>query len=185
MAIKFKKIKKLIQRNVRLSICFEDGSYHNHLLISDIPTLKYDNLYIYGIGMTDVEFSKDIYSEPEEPNGEVSISMSNLTIQPALEIVLSDRPRDIERNICDNLTFKDLKPYLQVIDEFNIVNKLDWSDESYKCRENIPEKYDNMYVYGIGMEDNPGLEETYRELKHDTHLKKRMVLVLSDNPRQN
>lgn len=46
-------------------------------------------------------------------------------------------------------------------------------------------KYDNMYVYGIGMEDNPGLEETYTELKHDTHLKKRMVLVLSDNPRQN
>ena len=71
--------------------------------------------------------------------------MSNLTIQPALEIVLSDKPRNIERNICDNLTFKDLKPYLQVINEFNIVNKLDWSDESYKCRENIPEKYDNMY----------------------------------------
>lgn len=46
-------------------------------------------------------------------------------------------------------------------------------------------RYDNMYVYGIGMEDNTDLEETYRELKHDTHLKKRMVLVLSDNPRQN
>ena len=48
----------------------------------------------------------DIYSEPEEPNGEVSISMSNLTMQPAIEIVLSDKPRDIERNICENLTFK-------------------------------------------------------------------------------
>lgn len=46
-------------------------------------------------------------------------------------------------------------------------------------------KYDNMYVYGIGMEDNTDLEETYRKLKYDTHLKKRMVLVLSDNPRQN
>ena len=185
MTIKFKEIKKLIQRNVRLSICFEDGSYHNHLLISDIPTLKYDNLYIYGIGMTDVEFSMDIYSEPEEPNGEVSISMSNLTMQPAIEIVLSDKPRDIERNICDNLTFADLKPYLQIGGWFNIVNKLDWSGESYEYRENISEKYDSMYVYGIGMEDNPDLEETYRELEHDTHFKKRMVLVLSDNPRQN
>lgn len=185
MAIKFKEIRKFLARNTRLSICFEDGDYHNYLLISDIPSLEYDELYIYGIGMTDVEFSKDIYSEPEEPNGEVNISMSNLTIQPALEIVLHDKPRDIERNICDNLTFKDLKPYLQVICEFNIVNELDWSDESYKCRENIPEKYDNMYVYGIGMEDNTDLEETYRELKYDTHLNKRMVLVLSDNPRQN
>lgn len=111
--------------------------------------------------------------------------MSNLTIQPALEIVLHDKPRNIERNICDNLTFKDLKPYLQVIDELNIVNKLDWSDESYKYREKKSERYDSMYVYGIGMEDNPDLEETYRELKHDTYLKKRMVLVLSDNPGQN
>lgn len=185
MTIKFKEIKKLIQRNVRLSICFLDGHYHNYLLVSDIPSSEYDELYVYGIGMIDVEFSLDIYSEPDEINGEVSISMSNFTMQPAIEIVLSDKPRDIERNICDNLIFKDLKPYLQVIGEFNIVNKLDWSDESYKCREKIPEKYDSMYVYGIGMDDNPDLEETYRELKHDTYLKKRMVLVLSDNPRQN
>lgn len=135
--------------------------------------------------MTDVEFSLDIYSEPDEINGEVNISGRNFTIQPAIEIVLSDRPRDIERNICDNLTFKDLKPYLQVVGEFNIVNKLGWSDEPYKYREKIPERYDSMYVYGIGMEDNTDLEETYRELKHDTYPKKRMVLVLSDNPRQN
>ena len=115
MAIKFKEIRRFLARNTRLSICFEDGDYHNYLLISDIPSLEYDELYVYGVGMIVVEFSKDIYSEPEEPNGEVSISMSNLTIQPALEIVLSDKPRDIERNICDNLTFKDLKPYLQVL----------------------------------------------------------------------
>lgn len=185
MAIKFKEIRKFLARNTRLSICFEDGDYHNYLLISDIPSLEYDELYVYGVGMTDVEFSLDIYSEPDEINGEVNIFGRNFTIQPAIEIVLSDRPRDIERNICDNLTFKDLKSYLQVVGEFNIVNKLGWSDEPYKYREKIPEKYDNMYVYGIGMEDNPGLEETYTELKHDTHLKKRMVLVLSDNPRQN
>ena len=154
-------------------------------MVSDIPSSEYDEFYVYGVGMTDVEFSLDIYSEPDEINGEVNISGRNFTIQPVIEIVLSDRPRDIERNICDNLTFKDLKPYLQVVGEFNIVNKLGWSDEPYKYREKIPEKYDNMYVYGIGMEDNPGLEETYTELKHYTHLKKRMVLVLSDNTRQN
>ena len=185
MAIKFKEIRRFMARNIRLSICFLDGHYHNYLLVSDILSSEYDEFYVYGVGMTDVEFSLDIYSEPDEINGEVNIFGRNFTIQPAIEIVLSDRPRDIERNICDNLTFKDLKSYLQVVGEFNIVNKLGWSDEPYKYREKIPEKYDNMYVYGIGMEDNPGLEETYTELKHDTHLKKRMVLVLSDNPRQN
>lgn len=185
MAIKFKEIRRFLARNIRLSICFLDGHYHNYLLVSDILSSEYDEFYVYGVGMTDVEFSLDIYSEPDEINGEVNIFGRNFTIQPAIEIVLSDRPRDIERNICDNLTFKDLKSYLQVVGEFNIVNKLGWSDEPYKYREKIPEKYDNMCVYGIGMEDNPGLEETYTELKHDTHLKKRMVLVLSDNPRQN
>lgn len=185
MAIKFKEIRRFLARNTRLSICFLDGHYHNYLLISDIPALEYDELYVYGVGMIDVEFSLDIYSEPDEINGEVNISGRDFTMQPAIEIVLSDKPRNIERNICDNLTFKDLKPYLQVIGEFNIVNKLDWSDESYKYREKIPEKYDSMYVYGIGMENNPDLEETYRELKHNTYFKKRMVLVLSDNQRQN
>lgn len=172
MAIKFKDIRRFLARNIRLSICFLDGQYHNYLLVSDILSSEYDEFYVYGVGMTDVEFSLDIYSEPDEINGEVNIYGRDFTIQPAIEIVLSDKPRDIERNICDNLTFKDLKQYLQVIDEFNIVNKLDWSDESYKYRENIPEKYDNMYVYGIGME---------RISDH----KKRMVLVLSDNPRRN
>lgn len=185
MAIKFKEIRRFLARNTRLSICFLDGYYHNYLLVSDIPALEYDELYVYGVGMIDVEFSLDIYSEPDEINVEVNISGRDFTMQPAIEIVLSDNPRNIERNICDNLTFKDLKPYLQIGGWFNIVNKLDWSDESYKYREKIPEKYDSMYVYGIGMEYNPDLEETYRELKHDTHLKKRMVLVLSDNQRQN
>ena len=185
MVIKFKEIRRFLARNTRLSICFLDGHYHNYLLVSDIPSSEYDEFYVYGVGMTDVEFSLDIYSEPDEINREVTISGRGFTMQPAIEIVLSDKPRDIERNICDSLTFKDLKPYLQVVGEFNIVNKLDWSDESYKYREKIPERYDNMYVYGIGMEDNTDLEETYKELKYDTHLKKRMVLVLSDKPRRN
>ena len=87
MAIKFKDIRRFLARNIRLSICFLDGQYHNYLLVSDISASEYDELYVYGIGMTDVEFSKDIYSEPEEPNGEVSISMSNLTKKPTKKLV--------------------------------------------------------------------------------------------------
>ena len=54
MAIKFKDIRRFLARNIRLSICFLDGQYHNYLLVSDISASEYDELYVYGIGMTDV-----------------------------------------------------------------------------------------------------------------------------------
>lgn len=43
MAIQFKKIRQYLARNTRLSICFEDGYYHDYLMISDIPaeTINY------------------------------------------------------------------------------------------------------------------------------------------------
>ena len=46
MAIQFCEIKKYIARNECISICLEDGSYDNYLMISDIPEGKYDNLYV-------------------------------------------------------------------------------------------------------------------------------------------
>lgn len=51
MAIKFKEIRRFLARNIRLSICFLDGHYHNYLLVSDILASEYDELYVYGIGM--------------------------------------------------------------------------------------------------------------------------------------
>ncbi len=36
MAIQFKEIRQYLARNTRLSICFEDGCYHDYLMISDI-----------------------------------------------------------------------------------------------------------------------------------------------------
>ena len=51
MAITFGEIKQYFARNVRLSICFEDGQYHIYLMGADIPEKKYDRLYVYGIGM--------------------------------------------------------------------------------------------------------------------------------------
>ncbi len=66
MAIQFKEIRQYLARNTRLSICFEDGCYHDYLMISDIPAEKYKDLYVYGIGMIDVEFSKDIYTSPQK-----------------------------------------------------------------------------------------------------------------------
>ena len=69
MAIQFKEIRQYLARNTRLSICFEDGYYHDYLMISDIPAEKYKDLYVYGVGMIDVEFSKDIYVSPKDLDG--------------------------------------------------------------------------------------------------------------------
>lgn len=46
MAIQFKELRKYLARNIRLSICFEDGHYHDYLMISDIP-LKNTMTYIF------------------------------------------------------------------------------------------------------------------------------------------
>lgn len=73
MAITFGEIKQYFARNVRLSICFEDGQYHNYLMGADIPEKKYDRFYVYGIGMADVEFSMDVYSNPQELDGVESL----------------------------------------------------------------------------------------------------------------
>lgn len=110
MAIQFCEIKKYIARNERISICLEDGSYDDYLMISDIPEGKYDNLYVYGIGTVDVEFSKDMYAAPSQLEGMV-ISPKHDMMAPAIEIVLHKDPRDIAR--CEErcLLFKDLKKF--------------------------------------------------------------------------
>lgn len=134
--------------------------------------------------MADVEFSMDIYSNPQEQDGGM-MSSSDDTLAPAIEIVLHEEPREIERRTDENLVFGDFKPYLQIGRHFSIVNREDWSHESYEYRKDISEKYNDMFVYGIGMENNPAIEEPLIDRNYDTCLKKRMVIVLSDKPREN
>lgn len=38
---------------------------------SDILEMKYDRIYVYGIGMIDVEFSMDVYTNLQETDGVV------------------------------------------------------------------------------------------------------------------
>lgn len=183
MAIKFQEIKKYIARNERVSICFEDGYYHDYLMIGDIPEGKYDDLYVYGIGMADVEFSKDIYTMPPQLEG-IILSTKDDRLEPAIEIVLYENPREIERSEDRYLMFKDLKPYLQIGRNFSVVDRKDWSYETYEWKKDIPAEYDNMYVYGVGMEDNPNIDERIKNTEYDITLKKRMVLVFADEPRE-
>ena len=124
MAIQFKEIRQYLARNARLSICFEDGYYHDYLMISDIPAEKYKDLYVYGIGMIDVEFSKDIYTSPQNlDDTSSSIKIKECTFEPAIEIVLHKIPRDIKEKQRDFFLFKDIKPYLQIGRNFAVVNK--------------------------------------------------------------
>lgn len=179
MAIQFKEIKKYIARNVRLSINHENGYYENYLFMADIPEQKYDHLYAHGIGMIDVEFPKDVYAAPVQ-SGETVIKSKDFTLKPAIEIVLNEKPRTIQRSNDKELLFRDLKPYLQIGKNFAVVKREDWSSEIYEFRRDIPEKYDNMHVYGIGMEDHPWVEEYWRVVDYETMHKKRMVIVLSE-----
>lgn len=55
----------------------------------------------------------------------------------------------------------------------------DWSFKTYKYRDDIPGDYDENYVYGVGMEDDPEADARLKNLEYDTCLKKRMVIVLS------
>lgn len=178
MAIGLEEIRKYIARNVRISICFEDGYYHNYLMISDIPEHKYDGLYLYGIGMVNVEFSRDIYSMPQEPEGIVRGTKDD-SLAPALEIVLHQKSREIARSTKEALLFRDLKPYLQIFGKISVGSRENWSFKTYKYRDDIPGDYDENYVYGVGMEDDPEADARLKNLEYDTCLKKRMVIVLS------
>jgi len=183
MAIKFNELRKYISRVEKLSICYEDGHYDNYVLPSDIPKGKYDELYVFGVGMADIEFPLDIYSDPQELSQRISLK-DGLYLGCGLEIVVHEEPRDIKRENEMTLTFGDLRNYLQIGRNFSVVTKEDWTEECYEWRREIPEKYDKMYVYGIGLVDN---FEEIRKVTHpsllDSNLNKKMKIVLSESPR--
>lgn len=184
MAITFKEVKQYISRIVRVSICFENGSYDNYTLISDISEGKYEDLFVYGIGMIDVEFPLDVYSKPYS---NWPVKQADCFLGCGLEIVLYDKPRtDIVRNCEKGLIFGDLRNYLQIGGNYSVVLREDWSSEEYEWCKDIPEKYDEMFVYGIGIEVNPKevdrFVDRFKDL--DTMFVRRMVIVLSKTPRQ-
>lgn len=182
MAIKFSELKKYISRVVRISVLFRDYYYENYTMISDIPEGKYDDLYVFGVGMCDVEFPLDVYSEPKEPPRRIP-RKDGLRMGCALEILVQEEAREFARVNEETLTFGDLRNYLQCGKNFSIVTKEEWKEENYEWRHDIPEKYNDMYVYGIGIEDNPeGLLEA-SSIILDTLLVKKMRIVVSESPR--
>lgn len=179
MAIKFKELRKYISRVCRLSICFEDGHYDNYRLISDIPDGKYDDLYVYGIGMVDVEFPLDVYKpfDDTEP-----FNCRECFLGCAMEIVLHEEDRGFERDDEEILRFSHLRKYLQIGKFFTVVKKGEWKPDYYEWRDDISSEYDQMKVYGIDLEDNPSeMKEMARYNILDTFALKSMVIVLEDS----
>ena len=137
--------------------------------------------------MIDVEFSMDVYAAPKDLDGVIT-STKDDTIEPAIEIVLHEAPRNIERKAEDVLLFKDIKPYLQIGRNFAVVNREDWSYKVYEYRKDIPSNYDDMFLYGIGMEDNSdesdkNIIKMLEKRKCDSYMNKQMVIVLSNTAR--
>ncbi len=51
------------------------------------------------------------------------------------------------------MCFVDLREYLQIGMNFFVVMREDWSAEYFTWKKDIPEQYNSLFVYGIGMED--------------------------------
>ena len=64
-----------------------------------------------------------------------------------------------------------------------MITKEGWDEEYYEWLREIPEKYDELYVYGIGMASNP--DETYKLADRnivDSALTKNLRIVVSECP---
>ena len=86
------------------------------------------------------------------------------------------------------ILFKDIKPYLQIGRNFAVVNREDWSYRLYEWKRDIPDEYDDKFVFGIGMEDNfdendKDIIKALEKRSYDSCMNKRMVIVLSDTGR--
>ena len=84
----------------------------------------------------------------------------------------------------NELRFGDLRGYLQLGRNFSIVTKDGWTSEYFEYKRDIPENYDDMYVYGIGLEDDiEGILKSARYGFVDSRDAKRLRIVVSEKPK--
>lgn len=90
--LKFKELKKYISRIDRLSVCMrETMQYENYRYLRMVPD-RYDELYVYGIGIIDSEFS--VEGEPDVVEAEGNEIGNGEFMTKCIEIMLSEIPRD-------------------------------------------------------------------------------------------
>ena len=133
--------------------------------------------------MIDVEFPLDVYVPVKELQKR-NWSETGCFLGCALEIVLQEEPRDIERVNPNEVTFGDLRGYLQIGRNFSIVQNEGWTEEEFEFKYEIPEKYNDMYVYGIGIENY--FDENVKvspELLLDSYCFRKLKIVVSERAR--
>ena len=64
----------------------------------------------------------------------------------------------------------------------------DWSAEFYAWEKDIPDQYDDLFVYGIGMEAVSKEDVYFKDMEYDrikdTQAAKAITVVLAQNPRE-
>lgn len=91
MNIKFKDLRKYISVIDRVSICMRETlNYDNYRFIGNVPD-KYNDYYVYGIGIIDSEFSIEEAFLMEFKDKEVG---NGMFISKCIEIMLSEKPKE-------------------------------------------------------------------------------------------
>ena len=92
MNIQFKEFKKYVSIIDRVSICMKETlQYDNYRYMRDVPE-KYDDYYLYGVGMIESEFNIDESTLESEWKGK---DIGNgYYLAKCIEIVLCEVPRD-------------------------------------------------------------------------------------------
>lgn len=88
--LKFKELRNVISKIDRLSICMiETYAYENYRFMRNVPE-KYDDYYVYGIGMLESEFEIAEAFEFEVKGNQIN---SELFFASCIEIMLSEKPK--------------------------------------------------------------------------------------------
>ena len=178
MSFTFGEIKRFLARDMKLSIKMLKGGYTDYLMVSDIPEGKCDDMIIYGLaGIKYVEF-------PElgeyVPTSSDELSWMDHKLDFAYEITLCDQipdydDRDHARTNTENIILKDLRIILPMYGHCS-VNCIGEGKEAFRSSQDIPDTFDNKYLFGLGMEpDKTDITAGVYE--------KRYVIVLSNRPR--
>ena len=91
MKLKFKELRQYISVIDRISICMRETlQYDNYRFMRDVPD-KYDDYYVYGIGMIESEFKIDETALPSDLKKDIG---NGYYYGHCLEIVLCEVPRN-------------------------------------------------------------------------------------------
>ena len=200
MALKFKELKQYLSRDVKIAICLADDErcpYYTYLLVSDIPEGLYDELYVSKIQMEDLEFSCDVFTKPDHSLDGTEMRKLNGSekLQPCFEIFLLKTPANLgeeeaKRKVGDPLTYGVFRHYLWYGPARICQVDKSWlrGSEVYEEIHHIEsEEFNDLYLYGIGMEDYPNLEMIEGINDWDSEWNssgcRRYFIALSDTPR--